>query len=428
MSILIKRGQLIDPHNKVDKVCDILVEKGKIKRIAKTISAKAQQVIDANGCVVLPGLVDMHVHLREPGREDKETIASATRAAIKGGVTSLLAMPNTTPCIDSPQAVSVLQKAISKTAKAHVFIAGAITRGRKGHEIVDIAGLKAKGVMVVTDDGSSVDDEKVLMQAMQQAKKHSMVVMCHCEDAALSDEGSVNRGLTSTRMGLRGISKESEFKRVERDIAIANKAGAHIHIAHVSCKESVEIIRKAKKKRIQVTAETCPHYFALSKTDVLDFDTNMKMNPPLRGTEDVAAIKKALADGTIDVVASDHAPHTDNEKDIEFERAAFGIIGLETGLGVTVTELLQTRLISWQRIAELLSANPAKILGLNKGSLAQGDDADIAIVDPHQDWALTKKEILSKSKNSPFINRRLKGRTVYTILAGKLVYSCREQA
>ncbi len=428
MSILIKKGRVVDPKSNVDRICDILIVEDKIKHVAKAINAKAGQVIDAQGRIVLPGLVDMHVHLREPGREDKETIASATSAAIKGGVTSLLAMPNTTPCIDSPQSVSMLQKAISKTAKAQVLIAGAITRGRKGHELVNIAGLKAKGVTVITDDGSSVDDEKVLLQAMQHAKKHSMVVMCHCEDTSLSDEGSVNRGLTSTRMGLRGISKASEFKRVERDISLAEKAGARIHIAHVSCKESVDIIRKAKKKQILVTAETCPHYFALTETDVLDFDTNMKMNPPLRGAEDVAAIKKALADGTIDVIASDHAPHTDNEKDIEFERAAFGIIGLETELAVTITELLHTGIMDWNRIAELVAWNPSNVLGLNRGSIAQGDNADIVIVDPNQEWALAKQEILSKSKNSPFINKNLKGRPVHTILNGKLVYSYKERS
>jgi len=427
MSILIKNGRIIDPLSKADRACDMLIEKGKIKSISRAINTKAGQTIDARGCVILPGLVDMHVHLREPGREDKETIASATLAALKGGVTSLAAMPNTTPCIDSPQAVTLLGKIIDSTAKANVLIAGAITRGRKGHELVDLAGLRSKGVILITDDGASVDDEKVLLKAMQQAKKQSMVVMCHCEDRLLSADGDVNCGLTSTRMGLRGISKESEFKRVERDIAVAEKAGARIHIAHVSCKESVEIVRKAKKRKIHVTAETCPHYFALSELDVIDFDTNMKMYPPLRGEEDVSAIKKALADGTIDAVVSDHAPHTDNEKDIEFERAAFGVIGLETELAVTITELLHTGIMDWQRIAEVLSANPAKILGTKKGSLSEGSDADVVIIDPARKWVFTKQEILSKSHNSPFINRRLKGKPVYTIFGGKLVYTARER-
>lgn len=426
MSILIKNGRLIDPQNKIDKICDMLVAKGKVKSISKIIEAKAQQTIDARGCIVLPGLVDMHVHLREPGREDKETVASATCAALKGGITSLLAMPNTTPCIDSPQAVSLLQKIIDKTANTNVLIAGAITRGRKGHELVDIAGLRVKGVMIITDDGESVDDDKVLFKAMQQAKKQGMVVMCHCEDKLLSEEGSVNRGLTSTRMGLHGISRQSEFERVERDIALAKKAGARIHIAHVSCKESVEIIRKAKKKKVLVTAETCPHYFALSEEDVIGFDTNMKMNPPLRGKEDVAAIKKALADGTIDVIVTDHAPHTDNEKDIEFERAAFGVIGLETELAVTATELLHAGIMDWTRIVQALSANPSKILGIKKGSLGEGDDADIVIIDPEQEWAYKKQEILSKSKNSAFTNKKLKGRVLYTIFAGKPAYTYKE--
>ncbi len=428
MSILVKNGRIIDPQSRTDKTADLFIEKAQIGKLGKSLNVKAEHVIDAKGCIVMPGLVDMHVHLREPGREDKETVATATKAAIKGGVTSMLAMPNTTPCIDSPQAINLLKKILDKTANADVLIAGAITRGRKGHDVVNIAGLKAKGVRVITDDGDSVDDEKVLLKAMQLAKKHDMVVMCHCEDKFLSAGGSVNWGLTSTRMGLRGIPKESEYNRIERDIALAEEAGVCIHIAHVSCKESLEIIRRAKNRNVSVTAETCPHYFAFSEEDVLGFNANMKMNPPLGEKDYIAAIKKAIADGTIDAIVSDHAPHTDSEKDIEFERAAFGIIGLETELAVTVTELLCPGIINWQKAAALLSLNPARILNIKKGVIAEGAPADIVIIDPEQEWIFKKQEIASKSKNSPFIGRKLKGKVMHTIYNGELAYSGRQTA
>lgn len=422
MSILIKNGRVIDPRNNIDTSADLLIEEGRIAGLEKTFNTKAKQVIEASGCIVMPGLIDMHVHLREPGREDKETIESATSAALKGGITSLLAMPNTNPCIDSPQAVSLLQKMLAKKARMNVLIAAAVTRARKGHELVNIAGLKAKGIRIITDDGDSVEDDKLLLKAMQQAAGHGIAVMCHCEDKLLSQAGAVNKGLTSTRMGLRGISKESEFRRVERDISLASKAGARIHIAHVSCRESIEIIRKAKKDKVNVTAETCPHYFALSEEDVTGFDTNMKMNPPLRGKDDVDAVKKAVADETIDIIVSDHAPHTDNEKDIEFERAAFGIIGLETELAVTITELLHTGVIDWRGLANAFCVNPSTILNMKKGSLGRGDNADIVIIDPDREWIFTKEEIVSKSKNSPFIGRKFKGKAVYTILNGEVAY------
>jgi dihydroorotase len=422
MSILIKQGRVVDPAQGMDAVKDILVIDGKVADIADCISANTKQVIDAKGLLVFPGPVDMHVHLREPGREDKETIETATTAALTGGVTSVLAMPNTAPCIDSAQAVGLLQKRIQKSAKAHVFIAGAITKNRKGHALVDFKGLQNKGVVAFTDDGSSLDDEKLFLKAFTIARDRNAVIICHCEDTALSAEGSVNRGITSTRMGLKGISKESEYKRVERDIGLAENAGARIHIAHVSCAESADIIRKAKQRGVQVTAETCPHYLMLCEEDVTDFDTNKKMNPPLRGADDQKALKQAVKDGTIDVLSSDHAPHTENEKDIEFERAAFGVIGLETLVAVGMTTLYHEGVVSISRFVELCSVNPARILGINKGSIAKGNDADIAILDPEREWIVEKQAIISKSNNCAFLGRRLKGKVVYTILKGEVAY------
>lgn len=422
MSLIIKNGRVIDPANKIDAVMDILIEDNKISRVAKNIQAKAETIIDAENKIVAPGIIDMHVHLREPGREDKETVATATLAAAKGGVTTVLAMPNTQPAMDSPEHLELLKKIIAKDAKINVLICGTITKERLGKELSDIAALKKSAAVAISDDGSSVDSDELMLEALKKAKPAGLLTICHCEDKKLSGKGVINLGFNSTRLGLRGISKESEYLRVKRDIELAEKAGASVHIAHVSCKESVEIIAKAKKKGIKVTAETAPHYFALTEDDIVDYDTNMKINPPLRTKKDIAAIKAGLKDGTIDAIASDHAPHTENEKDIEFDRAEFGKIGLESGLAVSIMELIDKKILSWPELVEKLAANPAKILGVDKGSLGVGASADIIIVDANKEFVLEKKKIVSKSKNSPFIGKMVKGSVEYTIFNGKVVY------
>ncbi|MCU0651356.1 MAG: dihydroorotase [Candidatus Omnitrophica bacterium] len=422
MKLLIKSGRVIDPANNIDSVLDVLIENGKVACLQKEITSKADKIIDASAKIVIPGIVDMHVHLREPGREDKETVASGTQAALKGGVTSLLAMPNTCPAIDSSENAELLKGIIKKSAQCNVLISAAITKSRLGKEITDIAGLKKSGAIAITDDGASVDDEKIFLKALQKAAKEKILVIAHCEDKALSKNGVVNLGFISTKLGLRGISRESEYLRVERDIGLAQKAKAAIHIAHVSCKESVEIIAKAKKKGITVTCETAPHYFTLSEEDVVGYDTNMKINPPLRAKEDLAAIREGLRSGIIDAIASDHAPHTENEKDIEFDRAEFGKIGLESGLAVCVQELIGKQILDWPELVRKISLNPAKILGVDKGQLSVGQDADIIIIDPAREFILTKETIVSKSKNSPFLGRKVKGVVEYTILSGKIVY------
>ncbi len=423
MKILIKSGRVIDPSNSLDEVLDVLVENAKISKIAKDINTNAEQIIDAAHKIVMPGLVDMHVHLREPGREDKETIASGTAAALKGGVTSTLAMPNTSPCPDCPENIRFIKKIIQDSARGNVFIAGAITKGRQGEELTDFSKLKQEGVIAISDDGASVDNAELMLRALKHAKDEQVLAICHCEDKFLSGNGVVNLGFTSTRLGLRGISKESEHKRVQRDIQLAEKVNAPLHIAHVSCKESVEIIAQAKQKGVKVTCETAPHYFSLTEEAVLGYDTNMKMNPPLRGKGDVIAVQQGLKDGTIDVVASDHAPHTENEKEIEFERAEFGVIGLETELAVSITELVNKGLLDWTDLVKKLALNPAKILGIHKGTLGTGRDADIIIISPDQEWLVTKESFLSKSKNSAFLGRKLKGVVEYTICSGKIVFS-----
>lgn len=422
MKILIKGGRVIDPANKIDAIRDILIDGARISKVEKNIKAGTEEVIDAAGKIVIPGIVDMHVHLREPGREDKETVSSGTAAAVKGGVTSVLAMPNTEPAMDCPENIKLLSDIIKKDAAANVFICGAITMAREGNELTDFAKLKKAGAIAVSDDGSSVDCDKLMSEAFKRAKKEGLLVICHSEDKTLSGSGAVNRGIVATRMGLRGISAESEYKRVERDIKLAKASIAPVHIAHISCKESVELIAKAKTRGVKVTCETAPHYFSLDETAVLGYDSNLKMNPPLRSKVDVSAVKKGFKDGTIDVIASDHAPHTENEKEIEFERAAFGVIGLETELAAAISELVSTGVLTWPKLVEKLSLNPARILGIKKGTLGVGADADIVIVDPDREWVLQKEDIVSKSKNSPFLGKKFKGQVVYTICAGKVIF------
>ncbi|MDP3789228.1 MAG: dihydroorotase, partial [Candidatus Omnitrophota bacterium] len=346
MKHLIKNGRVIDPANSIDDTLDILISDGKIVKIAAKLDAKADKIIDAKDKIVAPGLVDMHVHLREPGREDKETVKTGTAAALKGGFTTIACMPNTEPPLDNPKTIRMLKEIIKKDAVSEVLIIGAITENRFGDKLTDFKAMKKEGIIAVSDDGSSIDKEKVMLEALKDAKKAHLILIDHCEDRQISGRGVINQGFMSTKMGLRGMPRESEYERVKRDIDLAAKAISAIHIAHVSCKEAVEIIRKAKKKGISVTAETAPHYFTLTESCCAAYDTNTKMNPPLRTEEDVAAIKEGLKDGTIDVIATDHAPHTDSEKDVEFDFAPFGIIGLETALSLGIMELVDKKILS----------------------------------------------------------------------------------
>lgn len=422
MKYLIKDGRVVDPKNKIDSVLDILISGGKIERIEKAIKDKSAKMIDAKGKIVVPGLIDMHVHLREPGREDKETVKTGTQAAVSGGVTSLCCMPNTEPAIDSPEKVKALKAIIKKDASSNTFIIGAITENREGKKLTDAQRMKKEGIVGLSDDGCSIEDPKIMSEALKQAKKHSLPLISHCEDKRISKKGVVNEGVVATRLGLKSIPKRSEVEFVKRDIELAGKTDTQLHIAHVSCKESVELVGKAKMKGIKVTAEVTPHHFLLTDECCLTYDTNMKVNPPLRSKEDVEAIQKALSGGTIDVIASDHAPHGRHEKDVEFDFAAFGAIGLETSLAMAVTYLIDTKLISWKRLVELMSLNPARILGLkNKGSLSVGCDADITVINPEKQWTYKESAIKSKSKNSPFINWQFKGKVETVFVGGEIV-------
>ena len=423
MDYLIKNGRVIDPANKIDDILDVLISDGKIEKVEKNIDDSNLVKItrlDARGMIVAPGLVDMHTHLREPGREDEETVLTGTRAAIKGGFTTIACMPNTEPPLDNPAIIKTLKDIIEKDALCNVSIVGCITEDRAGKRPTDFHKMKKEGVAAVSDDGSSVEDEKVMTEAMQQSKEEELLIIEHCEDKKISGNGVMNQSFTSTKLGLRGIKRESEYEIVKRDIELAKKLSARVHIAHVSTKESVELIRKAKKSGVKVTAETAPHYFSLTEECCAAYDTNTKMNPPLRSKDDVEAIKASLKDGTIDVIATDHAPHTDSEKDVEFDFAPFGIIGLETALSLSIMELVEKNIISWPDLITKMSVNPAKILGLKKGTLKKGSIADIVIIDPDKEYTYTKDSIESKSNNSPFLNWILKGRAASVFVGGKL--------
>ena len=420
---MIKSGRVIDAAVETDKVLDVLIVDGKIAKVAESIDEPAGKIIDAKDKIVMPGLVDMHVHLRQPGREDKETIFSGTKAALRGGITSVLAMPNTSPVIDSKETVEFVKKISGNQANCNLYISAAITKGQLSKELTDIKALKRSGAIAITDDGHSVDDDQLMLQAFKKAKKCAMLVICHSEDKSLSAQGVVNAGFIATKLGLKGISKESEYKRIQRDIELAKKANSAVHIAHVSCKESAEIIEKAKREGVKVTAETAPHYFSLTDDAAEGYDTNMKMNPPLRTEEDRKAIIKALREGIIDVIASDHAPHTEGEKDVEFDRAAFGVIGLETELAASITELVDKGFLSWLSLVQKLSYNPAKILGIKKGTLKVGAAADIVIIDAQKQWLPKEENFVSKSKNSCFLKKKLKGVVEYTIKDGCIGYS-----
>ncbi len=421
MNTLIKQGHVIDPANGRDGIFDILIEGDKISNVAENINKKTEKVLNAENKIVAPGLIDMHVHLREPGREDIETVASGTRAALSGGITSLACMPNTYPAIDSAREIERLKAIIEKDAAARVFITAAITKGRAGKEITDIKALKKEGAVAVSDDGEETQDASIMLEALKKAKENDILLISHCENKKVSKDGVMNEGVIATILGLRGIPKKAEYEFVERDIKLAGKAKAKIHIAHVSAKKSVEIIRKAKKEGISVTAEATPHHFSLEENACRTYDTRAKINPPLRSSDDIDAVKEGLKDGTIDVIASDHAPHGKHEKEIEFDMAAFGIIGLETSLALAIANLIDKKIISWKKLIELMSVNPAGILGLkNKGRFSAGADADITIIDPEKEWVYAKDSIRSKSKNSPFINRRFKGKAISVIVGGKV--------
>jgi len=425
LKLVIRNGRVVDPKNKIDKKADILIENGKIVKIGESSKFRPGDVtrstitIDATGKVVTPGLIDMHTHLREPGREDEETIASGTRAAAQGGFTSICCMPNTQPVIDSVSGVKFILTTASQEGVVNVYPVGSITKGQNGEELAEIGKMRIAGIVGVSDDGKPVMNAQIMRRALEYAKMFNLPVISHCEDLNLSMGGVINEGFTSTVLGLKGIPRQAEEIMVARDIALAELTDGKLHLAHITTRRSVELIRQAKK-RIKVTCETAPHYFSLSEEDVRGYDTNTKINPPLRTKDDIKALCEGLADDTIDCIASDHAPHLDVEKDLEYNMAAFGIIGLETMLPLILTNLVSKKILNLNQAIEKLTVNPANILGLEKGSLSIGSDADLTIIDLN----LKKKignEFTSQSKNSPFVGMELQGFPVATIVGGKIV-------
>jgi len=425
MKTLIKGGRVIDPANNFDKQADVLIEDGKIIAVTKNIKIIADKTIDATNLIVVPGLIDVHTHLREPGREEAETIATGTCAAAKGGFTTVLCMPNTKPALDNAPAVEFILLKAQKEGLVNVHPIGCITRGSAGEELAEIGVLKKAGVVAISDDGSPVSNSLVMRRALEYAKMFKLPVIAHCEDKNLAKNGVMNEGFISTLLGLRGIPPQAEEIMVSRDVMLAQLTGGHLHVAHISTAGSVDIVRQAKKKKINVTAETCPHYFSLTDEAVKGYSTSTKMNPPLRTAVDVAAIKAGLADGTIDCIASDHAPHTREEKSREFDLAPFGIIGLETMLSLSLMYLVDKKILSLKQLIAKFTANPAKIFALtDRGSLSKGKRADITIIDPSK--VFVANSFISKSSNSPYLGKKLKGVAAYTIVGGKIVWSHKE--
>jgi dihydroorotase len=418
--LLIKGGRLIDPAHNRDEVLDLLVEGGRIARLGKNLVAPAgAQVLDATGLIVAPGLVDIHVHLREPGNEGAETIETGTLSAAVGGITSVVSMPNTQPAIDSGTGIRFVLRRAAETAHVRVWPSGSITLDRAGEKLAEIGGMVQAGAVALTDDGNSVPDAQLLRRALEYAKMFDVTVIEHSEDKSLMADGIMNEGPLATRLGHRGIPRQSESIAAGRNIALAALTGAHIHLTHISTRETVDLVRQAKKKGILVTADCTPHHFTLTEDAVVRCGTNAKMNPPLRAEEDRRALIEGLKDGTIDCIASDHAPHTRASKEQEFSAAPFGIVGLETLLPLTVTQLIEPGHLSWSEAIRRMATNPAKVLSLPVGDLAEGSPADIVIINPAEERTITG--FSSKSQNSPFLGWTLRGFAQVVMVEGKLV-------
>ena len=419
MKILIKNGRVIDPASGIDAVMDVLVDGSIVAEIAENISAPGAECVDAAGLVVAPGFIDMHTHLREPGFEHKETIETGSRSGVKGGFCALVPMANTDPVADSVKVIELINKLARESAWTHIYPVAAVTRGLKGKELVQIGDLKDAGAVALSDDGRPVADGEVLSVALECANMYGLPVISHCEDISLTEGGCMHEGEVSASLGLKGIPAEAEETMVARDIALARRAGGRLHIAHVSCARSVEHIRAAKREGLRVTAETAPHYFSLTDEAVQESGTNAKMNPPLRTAADVEAIKEGLSDGTIDAIATDHAPHATAEKEVDFSEAPFGIVGLETCLPLVITKLVDEGVLTLPEAIAKLTLAPARILNLLTGRLEAGARADITVFDPEAEVTVDASRFESKSRNTPFDGWRLRGRAIHVIVAGR---------
>lgn len=421
MRLLIKNGRVINPAEGMDEKADVLIENGKIAKIGANIKEQADRVIEAEGFWVTPGLIDVHVHLRDPGFEYKETIATGTRSAAMGGFTTVCCMPNTEPATDSEILVEYIKMKAKRDGVVNVLPIGAITKGQKGEELANIGQMANAGACAISEDGKSVLSAGMLKTAMNYAKMFHLPVLSHCEDRTLVAGGVMNAGKTAQMLGLKGISNDSESVIVGRDIQLAASTKSKLHICHVSTKESIQLLREAHKRGETVTAEITPHHFTLTDEAVINYDGNTKMNPPLRSKEDVEALKEALKDGTVGIIATDHAPHSQDEKNCEYDKAAFGIVGFETALSLGMTELVEKGYLTPAQLIEKMTSNPAAMLGIEKGNIAPGKIADVTIIDPEECFEVKISEFVSKSKNSPFDGFMLKGRVKATIVDGEIV-------
>ncbi len=417
-ALLIRGGRVVDPASGFDGPADVLIERGAIAEIRRGIAPNGARVLDATGTLVLPGLVDLHAHLREPGREDKETIATGCAAAVRGGFTTLCAMPNTSPAIDHRGAAEFVRQAAGAVRLAAVHPIGAITKGRQGKELTDFSELFDAGCVALSDDGSTVADALLMRRALEYAKMFKRPLIQHAEDPALSAGGVMHEGIVATTLGLRGIPSESETVLVARDLALAELTGGWLHVAHLSSAGSVELIRQAKRRGIHVTCEATPHHLALTHEAVAEFNTHAKVNPPLRTEEDRQALIAGVRDGTIDCIATDHAPHAEWEKAADFDAAPFGASGLETALAVCVATLVETGRLTWPQLVEKLAWNPARIAGLEAGTLKPGVSADAILVDPAARWTVDPQRFVSKGRHSPFAGQEVRGAVTAVICRG----------
>ena len=421
MQLLIRGGRVVDPAQGVDDRLDLLIQDGKILRLGRDLAAPDAQILNAGGLTAAPGLVDIHVHLREPGFEAKETVSTGCAAAARGGVTTLVAMPNTRPAADCPEVVRLVRDKAAATG-INVLPAGAVTLGQKGEQLTDFAALKAAGVPALTDDGVPIQNLALLRRALLEAKRLSLPLLDHCEDRDMVQNYAVNEGAVSRRLGLPGRPAVAEELQIMRDVMLAEDTGAHVHICHISTAKGVDIVRQAKARGVRVTCETCPQYFTLTEDEILRQGTMARVNPPLRTQADVDGIRVGLADGTIDAIVTDHAPHTAGEKSKPLPDAPSGMVGLETSLALALTGLYHTGLLPLARVLDLMSASPAALLGLDKGTLAAGRDADLILFDPDQEWIIDKTKFASKGRNTPFHGRTVRGRVKYTISRGTIIY------
>lgn len=417
--LLIKNGRVIDPANGIDKKCDVLIANGKIAEIGR-IEKPAQNVIDAEDKLVTPGLIDIHVHFREPGDEEEETIASGSAAAVAAGFTSVVCMPNTNPVIENETDVEYIHRKARKARKTHVYTMGAMTKGLQGVELAEMGFMAEAGAVGFTDDGNGVQDPAVMLRALKYAAMFDLVVAQHCQDDGIAGKGVMNSGYYSTILGLPGLDPLAEEAMLWRDIQLIKRTNVRYHAQHISTAGAVELIRQAKKDSLPITCEVTPHHLLLTEEFCAEYDTNYKVNPPLRTTKDVEALKQAIADGLIDTLATDHAPHLQSEKELEFLTAPFGIASLECALALYVKALIESGVLDWPGLIRLMTENPAKIIGVDKGTLSKGKQADVTIIDPEAEYEIDVNTFRSKSRNCPYHGWKVKGKVEKTIVGGEI--------